>query len=665
MSYYAAYAEKRSISRSVDPEAANVSTRSSHPLPRHRSHAPSPFLSPHSSAKHAAEQNRAQIRMLPREKREPAPSVEPPPPPSKVRKIEQEERDAAILADLFGEGVSDVEGAQDEFEGRMAPPPVPLHRTRPHLDTPACETTAGLDADRDAWPPVAHPSGLHRRRGRADTSGDEDGSGRGVGSEDELRESDVERSSRSSTYQPSERSAKISLFSAASSEEGSDSSDAASEEETERRYERRRAPPGSKGQVTKPRKRRRPTAQQLKEQAVAKATDFLAGIDLPQPAYKPLSVKARLANQLAEQTKILPVNARVDHVSTPEEKAPGSRVAPNRVESTVSREAVDDPPAANNDGVGGSDPSTSSARPASPVAYGGTSDELPDYEDDEAPEASLAPKYEDLELVQQAYFRKPTREGALYRWAALLEKDAEDLPEGLSYSALETDLKALQDLGITPATTGVTLPGLPWDFQAPHMRKLLSTRPPARVCDDLWTDLLDPSHPERHTAEPGRGPACLCPLWEPPRRVGFEAELISLERKYGVKADDLVTVLHLVFGLPVRSDDSIESRTNVLQLVHENNWLWFDQIVQMANLRQVYRRLSDDDLLQLLDRTIRALDEEGRIRLRKMRTACELNQKEAKKPGIQLNATLHRDLLLTESRNAYEYVVFTFLALFL
>lgn len=57
-------------------------------------------------------------------------------------------------------------------------------------------------------------------------------------------------------------------------------------------------------------------------------------------------------------------------------------------------------------------------------------DSLEEYVDEQDdPETVFQPKFENIDLVQiQAYFDQPTREGAVNRWIALLEKDSEPLP---------------------------------------------------------------------------------------------------------------------------------------------------------------------------------------------------------------------------------------------
>lgn len=158
-------------------------------------------------------------------------------------------------------------------------------------------------------------------------------------------------------------------------------------------------------------------------------------MDLPAPEYTPLSVKARLSNALAEQTKNLPLNARVDRV--PVRERPPSRAITAQPDSASessdsragpSTERNDSPPV--DESATGDDIAAANGSGPLGAHAADASDELPDYEEEEAPEAVLAPKYEDVDLLEvQAYFRKPTRAGALSRWFAIVERDVEALPE--------------------------------------------------------------------------------------------------------------------------------------------------------------------------------------------------------------------------------------------
>lgn len=193
--------------------------------PRHRSHAPSPFLSPRSSAKHA-QKARSNV-YAPRHAREPAPSVEPERGrlAGKLHKIEEDEPggrnalDAQVIASLFG---TDSEEEEDEMEREQnlrrtgqseSLPTMPLHRTRPHLDARYREVSH--DTTLSDFAPVAGPSGLRRRAGQAAS-----GSVGPASSEDEREESSrplrTGRESRTSRHRD--------MYSAFSTEEESDES---------------------------------------------------------------------------------------------------------------------------------------------------------------------------------------------------------------------------------------------------------------------------------------------------------------------------------------------------------------------------------------------------------------------------------------------------------
>lgn len=248
------------------PRAPNETARLPPPTPppsRHRSHIPSPNSRPRSVETYRAPRTGLLFPAPAREEREPAPSVEPPW-MQKLRKAEdhfREERDAAVLAELFGEDGSDVDNGAygDVIDRRMAPPPVPLHKTRPLLDS-HCREPTGDPPEGMTWPRVAGPSGLRYR----DRSESGDGQARAAigsatGWDDGVDDSDTGRGSRSESDAPSVRSSQRSLFSAASSDESSASSDG----EYDGKGGRNRVRKGPKARLPKPRKRLRKTVKQL------------------------------------------------------------------------------------------------------------------------------------------------------------------------------------------------------------------------------------------------------------------------------------------------------------------------------------------------------------------------------------------------------------------
>lgn len=141
---------------------------------------------------------------------------------------------------------------------------------------------------------------------------------------------------------------------------------------------------------------------------------------------------------------------------------------------------------------------------------------------------------------------------------------------GMLYTAYREDCDQLEKLG-------VALPSERFfptrDFQSTSSEKLLSTRPSFAVCAMLWTDLLEASHSERHKPVAGRGRACRCPLWTPEHWRSWNDEIDFLRDRHGLSTEDLGRVLDTVFGQP----DSLSNKSgrSVLQLVYENNWIWY------------------------------------------------------------------------------------------
>ncbi|GAA5861408.1 hypothetical protein JCM3774_000239 [Rhodotorula dairenensis] len=606
--------------------------------------------------------NTPALPLAARDEREPAPSVEPLPLPQKLRKVEEhlrDERDAAVLAELLGDDEDELDrehGARaDEFAGRMAPPPIPLHRTQPHLDSQRRELTADLD-EGAVWPPIAGPSGLRYR----DRSQSADGHGRArdaSGSEGGLDDSDSVHGSRSESDAPSTHSNPVSLFSAASSDEDSAASDAEYDAEEVGRGRMRSNP---KARLSKPRKRRRKTVKALTQLAAEQANDFLAGIDLPAPEYTPLSVKARLSNILAGQTRSLPPNARVDRIKVREEHPPKADARHGAPGSNSPHEDLRAASEYTGD-IDGSDASRAYASgsglaPMSAAAGGAGRDddadfgELPDYEEEqEAPEAVLAPKYEDMDLLQeQTYFRAPSREGALSRWVAIVQRNAEPLPEGLDYETYRADCDKLEALGIAlPSECFVPCR----DFQTRSTGKLLSTRPSAAVCAELWADLLEVSHADRHVPVAGRGRACRCPLWTLAQRRTWQKEVNFLRKRYAVRTEDLLCVLDTVFPRPSTAAAATGSDHSVLQLLYESNWIWYTYIVQLARLRLAYLELASDKRIARLSSVLTAQREEEQIKLKALRNEAVRHHSNDRLTYTRL--MLDYNLAESRDRNAY------------
>uniref|UniRef100_A0A0K3CA20 Uncharacterized protein n=1 Tax=Rhodotorula toruloides TaxID=5286 RepID=A0A0K3CA20_RHOTO len=364
-----------------------------------------------------------------------------------------------------------------------------------------------------------------------------------------------------------------------------------------------------------------------KKQVEADALNFLEGMDLPAPNYRPLDVKARLANELAKATAVFPRQGRVEPVDVP----------PPRLASEAEDDAVKN----------SQDPTSRSASRASNAGrQASPADSLEEYVDEqEDPETVFQPKFEDIDLLQnQAYFENPTRQGAVNRWITLREKDSEPLPPAFSYPLVTADCATLASLGIVVTQDLV----LSRDFQDDSAEVLISHRPSAGVCALLWRDLTDSSHAERHEAAAGQGRRCCCPLWVPPNRREWDEELAALERKYEIGAGELGEVLDVAFR---RRENSVAlAEDELLKLIYQNNWLWYSQIVQLALTRRAYSsvtsRAISDALLDYQSQMSEVFQQERR-RLQRRR---DQEAQAARERGGLPNIEFHQDLLAIEAK---------------
>lgn len=132
------------------------------------------------------------------------------------------------------------------------------------------------------------------------------------------------------------------------------------------------------------------------------------------------------------------------------------------------------------------------------------------------------------------------------------------------------DCDKLEELGI-PLPAQCYVPSR--DFQSSKgTRALLSTRPSAAVCAELWTDLFDASHSDRHEPVAGCGRSCRCPLWSPAQRRTWQEEVDSLRERHGLSLEDLVRVLDMAFP---RSTALAGASESILRLPYDCNWIWY------------------------------------------------------------------------------------------
>ncbi|GAA5878278.1 hypothetical protein JCM1840_002369 [Sporobolomyces johnsonii] len=275
------------------------------------------------------------------------------------------------------------------------------------------------------------------------------------------------------------------------------------------------------------------------------------------------------------------------------------------------------------------------ARPPSPA------DSLPDYDDlQDQPEGPFGMTKEDDEteedeaglVEEQPYWSNPTKEGAIMRWAIALHKDSVPLDDALSWETFSSDLSSLRKLSVSTSHAYLVLPR---NFETVTANHLLMHHPSPAIYILLWSDLLDASHTGRHTQTPRK---CWCPLWVPAQQKSWEEELREIEREQ-LKVDDLEEIGKRVFGK--KREDGL------LEVVHEMNWLWFDQIFQLACIKQTYRRHASEDLVDDLRRKITRLGAEHQQEL----ASVQKKLAHAERAGASAKAVndLDVDIELTKS----------------
>ncbi|GAA5951769.1 hypothetical protein JCM21900_001069 [Sporobolomyces salmonicolor] len=374
-------------------------------------------------------------------------------------------------------------------------------------------------------------------------------------------------------------------------------------------YKEEACHPSKQARIVKPAPRRR-KASKGKRPAKAKPADeadaFPDTIKLPEPT--PISTKLRLTNQLAHATNFFPPPYRVKPIETTYRPSPAVR--------------DDNPDEPMEDLV---DPAAPGG-PSQPAAYAGLArppspaDSLEEYDDLQDPPEGPFGVEEEVELAEeQAYWKNPTREGAITRWAMVLHKDSVPLDDALSWETFASDLSSLRNLSFSTSHADVTLPR---NFQTVAAGPLLTHRPSSATCTQLWSDVLDASHAGRHAQTPRN---CWCPLWVPAKRRSWENELKEIAKEK-LKVDDLEEVVERVFEK--------KREEGLVQFAHEMNWLWFDQIFQLARIKQAYRRLASEDLVVDLARMITRLGAEHRRAL----VSTQENLERAEREGASAQA---------------------------
>ncbi|GAA6002621.1 hypothetical protein JCM10207_007597 [Rhodosporidiobolus poonsookiae] len=385
-----------------------------------------------------------------------------------------------------------------------------------------------------------------------------------------------------------------------------------------RRWKRRRDAARKRKRVNQEPAKSRKKAHLLEAEEIdANAAAFLEAIELPDSM---LPAKARLTNDLATLTAVLPSRHAVLPVRarTPQQK-------PAQVQQRDDKDEIDL--------TGGAEQGAQNRGAARPSQVVGVDlsmdDDLPDYVDETPPEMLLETKEtlkikkeeEDAEVraESQAYWERPTREGAVARWAALLEKDALPLDHPslksevtnahlFSLPLFQHDRALLSDVARTfPLPIQQRLASTIYTplstFSSDSAASLLSTKPSSATCLKLWHEVLHPSHPVHHkrTAD-GRGPrACCCPLWEPDAKIRPTVdEALEACAARGLKQQALGEVVEEVFEGSKDVLDKVAEEVGIrelddgekaLRIIYRVNSIWFDQIVELAAIRRAYKSL--------------------------------------------------------------------------
>ncbi|GAA6038647.1 hypothetical protein JCM8097_009464 [Rhodosporidiobolus ruineniae] len=402
----------------------------------------------------------------------------------------------------------------------------------------------------------------------------------------------------------------------------------------------------------------------------------------PPPEYRLPAVKARIQNELAAKAHGFFGD---EHVVQPV-RLPSPR-APSLEEDRAARDGESAPGGADLGGFDGGlgDAAVSFDRAPSPV------DSLPDYDDENfrddqpPPEAGLFPKLEEEELAEeQAYWTKPTKEGAVLRWAGVLAKDSVPL-ENYSLDRYEKDRNTLlydltprldnaaRDLllaakhQINPTFASLRTPSLRsarfCDPSKPsQFDTLLARRPSAKTVNQLLEDFLGSEHPVKHKQpdDPdavNRGRGCCCPLSVPLKRKSWEdarAELVGS----GISVSDLIKVLEDVFGVTEEVLLELSARLEVTHVgqeelvgrIHDLNWVWFEQLVELASVHLFYDNICEPVVADALVKHIDLRQGHHDVEVEKLEAQLKRADEKARWGEPNDGALINQELLLMKDR---------------
>ncbi|GAA5958519.1 hypothetical protein JCM3765_007905 [Sporobolomyces pararoseus] len=390
----------------------------------------------------------------------------------------------------------------------------------------------------------------------------------------------------------------------AKSEERSESED---EDEPRRRAKKKRARNGS-ASMFKKRKRlsdkaleriqRNQEAQDQAEREI-ETSCFLdsLGVD-PRPTL--VSVKARLTNEVAAKTAHFPAPHQVLSVKEPPLQYPRPPSPPTlgrRHGSTV-------------------EPKEASATPGIGLREFNEDDELADYVEDldQPPPEELIdskPVLVEFEVVEEEPKRLETKGEAIMRWKEetnLLTTQARPMPDAYSWSSYRRDHRDLSSLSLHLSSPLPPLLTLNRTLEA-H-QDLLNLRPSSSHTSLVWNSIFDPEPPKIDSVS--RQARANWQLSNYRDTVGVEKLLKQAEQE-GIVEKDLEMAAKEVFEFD--GTDGIE-----LEIVKDRNWLFTEQIIQLARIKKAYARLATSEVLDKLASTLKTKREDFERETNKVKT---------------------------------------------
>ncbi|GAA5985373.1 hypothetical protein JCM5350_005162 [Sporobolomyces pararoseus] len=378
------------------------------------------------------------------------------------------------------------------------------------------------------------------------------------------------------------------------------------EPQRQRRSKRKRIRNGSSS-IFKKRKRLSEKAlekiqrdQEIQDQAEREleTSSFLdsLGVD-PRPTL--VSVKARLTNEVAAKTAHFPSPHQVLSVKEPPLQYPRPPSPPTlgrrrRQGSTLEpkRQASATP------GIGGL------------PDFNENDDELEDYVEEEdldqpPPEELIdsKPVLVEFEVVEEKPKKLQTKGEAILRWKQetnLLTNQARTIPDCYSWSSYQLDHQDLSSLSLDLISPLPPLLTLTRTLEA-H-QDLLDLRPPTSHTSLIWNSILNPEPPEIDSDS--RQARANWQLSNFQDRIGIE-KLVKQAEKEGILKKDFEMVAKEVFEF-----DGRRMNEWTLEKVQERNWLFAEQIVQLARIKKAYARLATPEVLDKLASTLKTKREE-------------------------------------------------------